>query len=48
LRRLRWERQSKAFEAVDLVLVLILFGLSNECSLRAFFKCGRQPISAAN
>ena len=38
LRRLRWERQSKAFEAVDLVLVLILFGLSNECSLRAFFK----------
>ena len=37
LRGLRWERQSKAFEAVDLVLVLLLFSLSNERSVRAFF-----------
>lgn len=38
LRGLQWQRQSKRFEAVDLVLVLILFGLSNERSVRAFFK----------
>lgn len=38
LRELRWARQSKAFEAVDLVLVLLLFSLSNERSVRAFFK----------
>jgi len=38
LRALRWQRQSKRFEAVDLILVLILFGLSNERSVRSFFK----------
>lgn len=38
LRGLRWQRQSRVFEAVDLVLLLILFGLSNERSVRTFFK----------
>lgn len=38
LRGLRWGRQSKHFQAIDLVLVLLLFSLSNERSVRAFFK----------
>lgn len=38
LRGLRWGRPSKEFEAVDLVLVLLLFSLSNEPSVRSFFK----------
>ena len=38
LRGLRWARQSKGFEAVDLVLVLVLISLSNERSVRAFFQ----------
>jgi hypothetical protein len=38
LRRLRWGRQSKRFEIVDLALLLLLFCLSNERSVRSFFK----------
>lgn len=38
LRELRWARLSKRFELVDLVLVLLLLSLSNEPSVRAFFK----------
>jgi hypothetical protein len=38
LRGLRWGRQCKRFQAVDLLLVLLLFSLSNERSVRAFYR----------
>lgn len=38
LRSVRWGRRSKYFQAIDVVLVLLLFSLSNERSVRAFFQ----------
>lgn len=38
LRGLHWERPSRHFEAVDLVLVLHLMALSNARTVRAFFR----------
>ena len=38
LAELRWARASKRFEVIDLILVLLLFVISDHRSVRAFFK----------